>query len=58
VRVDDSLTLKWMFGWQTLVTNRTTGGVKGYSRGTLMLNLKRAPSKGVSCGPRMKAVHA
>lgn len=49
--------LKWTFGWKIFVKNRTWGGCKGYCSGTEKASWKTPPSKGVSDGPLIRAVH-
>jgi hypothetical protein len=46
-----------MFGWQIVVAKEIFGGECGYVWGISMKRRKRAFSKGVSLGPRMKAHH-
>jgi len=48
--------LKWMFGWNIGVTNDIEGGDKGYSELHFIDIWKTPFSKGVSGGPRRRAV--
>lgn len=47
----------YTFGWNIFDTNRTVGGLFGYSSVNSMVNLKVPSSNGVSCGPKITAFH-
>lgn len=45
----------YTLGWNILDTNRTVGGLLGYSSVNSMVSLNVPSSKGVSCGPNITA---
>lgn len=47
----------YTLGWNMWLTNRTVGGLLGYSSVNSIVSLKVPSSNGVSCGPKMTAFH-